>query len=63
MTFHICIYFLFMFSFYVFWSLRLIIELCNIIFSNFQYLALLYYYIPFRVFSASVLNLMVFFPT
>jgi hypothetical protein len=39
-----------------------IVELCNIVLPNFQYLYLIYYYIPLRVFDASGWNTMVIFP-
>ena len=62
-AFLVSIYFLFRFDFQVFWSISFIVELCNIIVSDFQYLPQIYYNIHFSVFDASCSDLMIFFPT
>ena len=53
-AFLVCIYFLFSFELYVSWSIRSVVELCNIILSNCQYLSLIYYYIPLKECSMTV---------
>lgn len=62
-AFVICSHFLFRCNFQVSQLISSVVELCNIIFPNFQYLSLIYWYIPLRVFCATVLNTVIFFPT
>jgi hypothetical protein len=59
----ICIYSLFRSNVYVFWSINLIIEVCNIGLPNFYYFSLIYYDLSLIVFDVNVFNPITFFPS
>jgi hypothetical protein len=49
-------YFLFRFNIQVLWPISSVVELCNITLPDFQYLFLINYHVPLRVFEAKIKN-------